>query len=117
MRKLMLILLAAAVICGAVLFGQEGQASLNVTGTWQAKEWGKIVLNQKSDSTDITGKGDGWDITGHVSGNKVTLMFSHKAVLGYMAELTSEDSNTLVGRYANGMLTASSKTRAIRMTK
>ena len=58
------------------LAGYNEPATVNVSGTWQAKEWGQITLVQAQGSRDVTGRGDGWDITGVVSGNTAYLLFS-----------------------------------------
>ena len=56
-----------------------------MNGNWYAKEWGKIVLNQVKDGRDLTGRGDGWDITGVVSGKQVFLIFSSRGNIAYSA--------------------------------
>jgi hypothetical protein len=92
-------------------------AAINVNGEWHAKEWGTIVLNQTPGSRDLTGKGDGWDITGVVSGKQVFLLFSHKDKVNYSAQLTSESDNSLNGSYAKGFMGEKTKTRPMRLTK
>jgi hypothetical protein len=92
-------------------------AAINVNGEWHAQEWGKIVLNQAQGSRDVTGKGDGWDITGVVSGKQVFLLFSHRGTVNYSAQLTSEGDNSLNGSYSRGFMDAKSKGKAMQLTK
>jgi hypothetical protein len=66
-------------------------AAINVDGTWQGKEWGRVILVQKEGNREVTGTGDGWTITGVVSGSKVFLLFADKGGrINYSAELTSQ---------------------------
>jgi hypothetical protein len=92
-------------------------AAINVNGDWHAKEWGKIVLNQAQGSRDVTGTGDGWDISGVVSGKQVFLLFSHKGNVTYTAELTSEGENSLNGSYSKGFMGDKTKGRPMHLTK
>jgi hypothetical protein len=92
-------------------------AAINVNGEWHAQEWGKIVLNQAQGSRGVTGRGDGWDITGVVSGKQVFLLFSHRGTVNYSAQLTSEGDNSLNGSYSRGFMDAKSKRRAMQLTK
>ncbi len=101
----------------AWLDAHSDAASINVNGNWHAKEWGKIVLIQAQGSRDVTGDGDGWDITGVVSGKQVFLLFSHKGKVNYSAELTSEPDNSLNGFYSRGFTRAGVKTKPMLMIK
>jgi hypothetical protein len=92
-------------------------AAINVNGDWHAKEWGKIVLNQAQGSRDVTGMGDGWDITGVVSGKQVFLLFSHHGGVAYSAELTSESENSLNGSYSRGFMSEKTKGKSMHLTK
>ncbi len=92
-------------------------AAINVDGVWHAKEWGKIVLNQAQGSRDLTGHGDGWDISGVVSGKQVFLIFSHHGGVEYSAELTSEGENNLNGSYSRGFMGDKTKGKSMRLTK
>ena len=92
-------------------------AAINVNGDWHAKEWGKIVLNQAQGSRDVTGRGDGWDITGVVSGKQVFLLFSHHGGVAYSAELTSESDTSLNGSYSRGFMGEKTKGKSMHMTK
>jgi hypothetical protein len=91
--------------------------AVNVNGNWHAKEWGKIVLIQAPGSKDVTGDGDGWDITGVVSGKQVFLLFSHKGKVNYSAELTSQADNSLNGSYARGFMSDKTKGKSMLMIK
>jgi hypothetical protein len=92
-------------------------AAINVNGNWHAKEWGKIVLIQAQGSRDVTGDGDGWDITGVVSGKQVFLLFSHKGKVNYTAELTSQNDNNLNGSYSRGFMEEKTKHKPMLMIK
>lgn len=118
------------VILSATLYGQkedtQGKAwldtctdapALNVTGLWKSSSWGIISLNQHQDSRKVVGSGDGWDISGVVSGNSVCLLFSHNSKVAYSAKLTAEGSGQLSGVYAKGLLSSSSKTTPMRLVK
>lgn len=91
--------------------------AINVAGNWHAKEWGKIVLRQAPDSRELMGDGDGWDITGVVSGNRVFLLFSNKGKVTYSAVLTSQPDNTLNGSYGKGFIGDMTKGKSIIMIK
>lgn len=92
-------------------------AAINVNGEWHAKEWGKIVLTQAEGSRDVTGRGDGWDITGVVSGKQVFLLFSSRGTVNYSAELMSESDKSLNGFYSKGFMGAKTAGRPIHLTK
>jgi len=92
-------------------------AAINVNGDWHAKEWGKIVLNQAQGSRELTGRGDGWDITGVVSGKQVVLLFSHHGGVAYSAQLTSEGETSLNGSYSRGFMGEKTKGKSMRLTK
>lgn len=92
-------------------------AAINVNGSWHAKDWGAITLHQAQDSRDLTGDGDGWDITGVVSGKQAFLVFSHKGRVNYTAELTSQADGSLNGSYAKGYMSENNKHRPMLMTK
>lgn len=92
-------------------------ASTNVSGDFTDKGWGKVTLTQAQGSREVTGTGDGWQITGVVSGKKVYLLFADKGKINYSAELDIESERSLLGRYANGMMTPKSKTRPMHLTR
>jgi hypothetical protein len=103
---------------GKAWLGAHSDApAVNVNGSWHAKEWGKIVLIQAQGSRDVTGDGDGWDITGVVSGKQVFLLFSHKGKVNYSAELTSQDDNSLKGSYSRDFMSEKTKTKPMLMIK
>ena len=127
-RQTLLVALAAG--WAALVFGQnqanEGKAwldanqepaAINVGGLWQGGEWGRISLNQREGGRRIIGTGDGWDISGVVSGNAVYLVLFHKEKIAYSAKLTAESPVLLTGVYASGLLTSNSKTRPMRLSK
>ncbi|MGB9204024.1 MAG: hypothetical protein WCB94_08605 [Terriglobales bacterium] len=92
-------------------------AAVNVNGDWHAKEWGKIVLNQAQGTRDVTGRGDGWDITGVVSGRQVFLLFSSHRTVVYSAELTAESDSSLNGSYSKGFMSEKTKGKSMHLTK
>ncbi len=101
----------------AWLDAHKDPAEINVNGKWHAKEWGKITLIQAQGSRDVTGDGDGWDITGVVSGKQVFLLFHHKGTVNYSAELTAEGDGKLNGAYSRGFMTEKTKHKSMLMTK
>ena len=92
-------------------------AAININGDWRAKEWGEIVLKQAEGSRDVTGYGDGWDITGVVSGKQVFLLFSHRGGVAYSAILTSVDDKNLNGSYSRGFMDEKTKSKPMLMEK
>lgn len=92
-------------------------AGINVNGKWHEKSWGRVVLNQAEGSRDVTGDGDGWDITGVVSGKQVFLLFSHHERVNYSAQLTLEADGSLNGSYSRGFMKEKSKGRPMHLTK
>jgi len=61
---------------GKAWLGSHSEAAaINVNGRWHEKVWGEVFLKQAESSRDVTGDGDGWDITGVVSGKQVFLLF------------------------------------------
>jgi hypothetical protein len=129
MRRTLLILVLAAgfpvIILGqkedregrAWLEANHEAAAFNVTGIWRSADWGRVPLNQREGGRRIIGSGDGWDLSGIVSGNMVYLLFSHKGKVAYSAKLAVEGPAVLTGVYASGLLASRSKTRPMRLTK
>jgi hypothetical protein len=92
-------------------------AEINVNSDWYEKEWGRIVLHQAPGSRNLTGMGDGWDITGVVSGKQVFLLFSYKGGVVYSAVLTQEGGGSLDGSYSKGFMSETTKGRPMHLTK
>jgi hypothetical protein len=92
-------------------------AAVNVNGSWHEKDWGTVVLLQAEGSRDVTGDGDGWAITGVVSGKQVFLLFSGKGTVAYTAELTWESDKSISGSYAKGFMGEKTKTRPMHLIK
>jgi hypothetical protein len=92
-------------------------STLKVTGIWKDAKWGNLTFNQHEGSRQIVGSGDGWDITGVVSGNSVCLLFSHYDRISYSAKLTADASGELSGGYVKGLLSDKSKTTPMRLVK
>lgn len=123
---LFVVVIAFTVLLHAQKEEKEGKAwldantdppALNVTGLWQSHDWGRISLNQREGSRRVIGSGDGWDISGVVSGKEVYLLFCHNGKVAFSAKLTAEEASQLTGIYANGILSSRSKTRPIRLSK
>ena len=122
MRRLVIPVIVT-VIFTTLLFGQkedkEGKAwldtfteaaAVNVTGLWSSQDWARISLSQREGSRKIVGAGDGWEISGVVSGKIVCLLFTHNGKIAYSAKLTAEGSTRLTGVYTKGLLSSGSRT-------
>ncbi|MGA2325953.1 MAG: hypothetical protein ABSH05_06660 [Bryobacteraceae bacterium] len=92
-------------------------AAVNVTGEWHDKAWGRVTLSQAEGTRQVTGSGDGWNIDGVVSGNKVFLIFSSHGNVEYSAELSADAPNALNGSYARGVGLEGSKTKPMNLRK
>src|SRR5690242_3463656 len=83
------------------LAGCSEPAKVNVNGSWATKDWGMITLVQQQGSRDVSGNGDGWDITGVVGGDEVCLLFSGRGgSITYWARLKMEGETKISGGYA-----------------
>jgi hypothetical protein len=92
-------------------------ALINVDGNWFAREWGPVILNQTKNSREVTGNGDGWDITGVVSGKQIFLLFSSRGGDTYSAILTGTGEANLDGSYTRGLMKDSSKGKSMHLVK
>jgi hypothetical protein len=103
---------------GKAWLGSHSEAAaISVNGKWHAKEWGSIRLIQADGSRDVTGDGDGWDVTGVVSGKQVFLLFSHHDRVNYSAQLTPQPDGSLNGSYSRGFMDEKSKGKPMLMIK
>lgn len=122
------LLVGLAIFTSFSLFAQkveiEGKAwldakteppEINVNGSWASEDWGTVLLNQTQGSREVTGASDNWEISGVASGKEVFLLFSSKGRVGYSAELSLEQANTLAGRYFDGMPSQGAQTRLLRL--
>lgn len=91
--------------------------ALNVTGVWRDAKWGNLSLTQHQDSRQVIGSGDGWNISGVVSGKSVCLLFFDGNKVAYSAKLTADASGNLAGAYVRGMLSEKSRTTSMNPTK
>ena len=83
-------------------FAQAPEA--NISGSWSAKSWGRITLDQKEGQADLTGEGDGWRITGKVAAKKAYLLFSYKnGNIAYSAILEQQGNDSWSGEYWDGL--------------
>jgi hypothetical protein len=134
MRRLLtgsaLAVIISTILFISPLFGQkvdkEGKAwleacpdaaAVNVTGLWKDPKWGVLSLSQHQDSREVLGAGDGWNISGVVSGNSVCLLFSDHGRIAYSAKLTADGSTQLSGEYVKGLISSKSKTVPMRLVK
>jgi len=125
-----LTVMIAAIFVNFPAYGQsvdkEGKAwlsscsdpsGLNVTGVWQDAKWGNISLSQHQNSRHVVGSGDGWNVSGVVSGNSVCLLFFNGSKVAYSAKLTADASGNLAGGYVKGLLSEKSKTTSMKLVK
>ena len=125
-RELVSLTLVLAAVCsvGPVLNSQklrtEGQAwlerfteapAVNVNGAWRSDDWGLVTLKHADGSRDVTGTGDGWEITGVVSGNKLYLLFCDDGEINYSAILEADGPKRLTGSYAKPLFTERARKR------
>jgi hypothetical protein len=101
----------------AWLAAHSEPAAVNVNGSWHEKDWGTVVLLQAEGSRDVTGDGDGWAVTGVVSGKQVFLLFYDKGTVAYTAQLTWESDKSLNGSYSKGFMGEKTKTRPMHLIK
>ena len=110
MRNLCLIFLAAAAstACGgrgippatanAWLAKNSRPAAINITGKWNATEWGAGTIKQTGNK--FTGDLGGYPVRGSVSGNRVRLLFLTGGSIWWTGELEPINDNTLRGHYS-----------------
>jgi hypothetical protein len=83
-------------------FTQAPEANIN--GSWSSKSWGIIKLEQQEGQANLTGKGDGWIITGKVCAKKAYLLFSYKnGNIAYSAILEQLSIDSWAGEYWDGL--------------
>ena len=86
------------------LANQTGEPSINVDGDWIASEWGKMTFSQCEGCRDVSGStADGWNISGVVTGNKVSLLFFYEQEVDYSAILHAKSEDELTGGYVPGV--------------
>ncbi len=71
----------------AWLDSQKAPPEINVNGTWNSEEWGDLHLIQPEGSRDVSGNGDGYKITGVVSGKSLFLLFAQGQSVVYCATM------------------------------
>jgi hypothetical protein len=99
------------------LAAHSDPAEINVEGSWDSEQWGKMLLYQAKSAREVTGTGDNWEIEGVVSGKKVFLVFLTKGELAYTAEVALNEAGTLTGSYAKGILQSGSRNKAMALHK
>jgi hypothetical protein len=134
MRRVMMIMILAMILSVALLIApaygqrvdQEGKtwlgscsepAGLNVTGIWKDPKWGNITLSQHEGSRQVLGSGDGWNISGVVSGKTICLLFFTSSKVDYSAKLTAAATGSLNGGYVKGLLSDKSKKLSMNLVK
>jgi hypothetical protein len=85
----------------AWLDAQKDPAAMNVNGEWNSEEWGPVHLTQSEGKREVSGNGDGYDITGVVSGKRLFLLFAQGHTVEYCATLSPNGENSMAGRYSN----------------
>lgn len=107
---LLLVCISFPITLGAAKVEVEGKAwldaqkdppAMNVTGSWDAEDWGTLHLTQAEASRDVSGNGGGYDLTGVVSGKKLFLLFAEKHTVEYCATLSPDGENSFAGSYSN----------------
>ena len=74
---------------------------INVTGTWESRDWSNLTLTQAEGSRDVTGSDKKFELTGVVSGRSLYLLFAHSnGGVGFCATLTSDSDGSLTGMYS-----------------
>jgi hypothetical protein len=108
----------------AWLDAQKDPAAISVDGTWISEEFGDLHLSQDAGSREVSGVGDGYGLTGVVSGKSLYLLFTSGRTVEYCAVLSSGSGNNLVGSYSNrlsrlrfGAGLCQEKSRPMYMTK
>ncbi|MFZ1083345.1 MAG: hypothetical protein WAN35_00115 [Terracidiphilus sp.] len=123
---LLALLFACAILLRAQTNESDGKAWLeanatppviNVTGIWDAGDWGTVTLTQNKGGRRVIGTADSWDVTGVVSGTTVYLVIWKKDKVAFTAKLTLDGSSQLAGVYAKGILTPASKTVPMQLKK
>jgi hypothetical protein len=92
-------------------------AAINVNGFWYEAHWGTISLEQAQDASAVKGSGDGWDVTGVVSGKQVYLLFSNKGSIEYSAILAPSSDTVLDGGYTRGLMSEHATGKTMHMIR
>lgn len=123
---LLAMLFACSILSHAQINESDGKAwleanttppAINVTGIWDAGDWGTVTLTQHQGGRRVIGTADSWDVTGVVSGNTVYLVIWKKDKVAFTAKLTLDGSSQLTGVYVKGILSLASKTVPMQLKK
>lgn len=109
---LLLLSISFPVSIGAAKVKEEGRAwleaqkdppAINVNGTWDSDEWGRLHLIQTEGSREVSGNGGGYEITGVVSGKRLFMIFANNQTVDYCAVLSpsGDGDGSLAGTYSN----------------
>lgn len=80
---------------------QKDSPQVDVTGSWQSRDWGALTLTQAEGSRDVSGGTDDYELTGVVSGKKLYLLFGKSSgSVAFCAILISESDGILNGTYS-----------------
>jgi hypothetical protein len=106
---------------------QKNSPQVNVTGSWQSRDWGTLTLTQAEGSRDVSGGTDDYELTGVVSGKELYLLFAESSgSVAFCAILISESDGILNGTYSyrvtrwrlgHGLCQGNRKSYRLRMTK
>jgi hypothetical protein len=75
--------------------------TVNVTGSWQSRDWGTLRLTQAEGSRDVSGTDNRYELTGVVSGKELYLLFAKSSgSVAFCAILISASDGILNGTYS-----------------
>ena len=106
--SIMLLFLAFPAAAGKVegrgrewLDEHKDSPQVNVTGTWESRDWRTLTLTQAEGSRDVNGTDKKFELTGVVSGKNLYLLFAHSSgSVGFCATLTADSDGSLTGMYS-----------------
>ena len=80
---------------------QKDSPQVNVTGSWQSRDWGTLRLTQAEGSRDVSGTDNRYELTGVVSGKELYLLFAKSSgSVAFCAILISASDGILNGTYS-----------------
>ena len=80
---------------------QKDSPQVNVTGSWQSRDWGTLRLTQAEGSRDVSGTDNHYELTGVVSGKELYLLFAKSSgSVAFCATLISASDGILNGTYS-----------------
>jgi hypothetical protein len=85
----------------AWLDAQKDPPAINVNGTWDSDEWGRLHFIQTEGSRDVSGNGGGYEITGVVSGKRLFMIFATHQTVDNCAVLSPNGDDSFIGTYSS----------------